>query len=77
MIDYMPLTFLAAGEKGQVVDIKGGRGIVQRLYEIGFVPSTVVEILVSHNPGPILVNVKGARIAIGRGMAAKIMVRRL
>lgn len=73
----MPLSFLMPGEKGVVVEIKGGRGLVRRLYGMGLYPSAVVEV-VSHGFGPLLVRVNGTTtIAIGRGIGMKIMVRRV
>ena len=76
MMNHIPLAFLAPGERGEIVEIRGGRGVAQRLYEMGLVPSTIIEVLVSNPKGPILLNVRGARIAIGRGMAMKIIVRK-
>ncbi len=76
MTNCIPLTFLRPGEKGEIVEIRGGRGLVRRLYEMGFVPSAKVEILVSNAAGPLLVSINGMRMAIGRGVAMKIIVRR-
>ncbi len=73
----VPLSSLMPGEKGRVVGIAGGRGVIRKLYEMGLVPSSKVEVLVSHMPGPVLIKVNGSRIAIGRGIAMKIMVRKL
>ena len=75
--EYVPITFLSPGERGEIVEIRGGRGIAQRLYEMGFIPSTVLEVLVSNPRGPILVSIRGTRVAIGGGMAMKVIVRRV
>ena len=70
----IPLAFLQEGEEGEVVGFSGGRGMVQRLSDMGFTPSEKVKVLTSSSPGPVLVDVKGSRIALGRGIAMKIIV---
>jgi len=74
--DTMPLAFLSVGEGGVIVEMQGGRGMTQRLSEMGFTNYTQVRVLSSSSPGPVLVGVRGARIAIGRGIAMKIMVNK-
>jgi len=49
-------------------------GLTRRLAEMGFTKGERVRVLHSSPPGPILVMVKGARVALGRGVAMKIMV---
>ena len=64
------------GRKAQVVRIEGGKGLVARLSRLGIVPGAEVTV-VSRAPvgGPVLVEVNGARIALGRGVARKVVVR--
>ena len=70
----IPLAFLSEGEEGEIIGFNGGRGMVQRLSDMGFIPSEKVKVLTSNSPGPVLVDVKGSRIALGRGVAMKIIV---
>jgi len=70
----IPLALLSVGEEGEIVGMRGGRGMVQRLSEMGFTNSTRVKVLSSSSPGPVLVGVRDARVALGRGIAMKIMV---
>ena len=70
-----PLAFFPEGAEGRIVRLAGGRGLTQRLADMGFVPGTKVKVLSAHYPGPILVDIKGSRVALGRGVAMKIMVR--
>jgi len=70
----VPLAFLPEGSKGIVREIKGGYGIMRRLVELGFTPNSEVKVLRAMPPGPLLVEVKGSRIAIGRGIAMRIIV---
>lgn len=80
----MPLALLAPGEKGLIAhmrscsrpdaEYRGAEG-TQRLEELGLRVGKSVEIL-SSGAGPILLNVDESRIALARGLAMKIMVRR-
>ncbi|RCV63087.1 Fe2+ transport system protein FeoA [Methanophagales archaeon] len=70
----IPLALLSVGEEGEIVEMRGGRGMVQRLSEMGFTNTTRVKVISSSSPGPVLVGVRDARIALGRGVAMKIMV---
>ena len=71
----IPLAFLSENKQARVVEVVGGRGLVRRLYELGFTPETKLKVISSSSPGPILVYVKGARIALGRGVTMKIIVK--
>ena len=69
-----PLAMLPQGINVKVVKIVGGKGITRKLVEMGFTPGENVKILHSDFSGPILVSVKGSRVALGRGVAMKIIV---
>ncbi len=69
-----PLSTVQRGETVQVVRIEAGRRLSQRLVELGLTPGVVIQ-TVHVNGGPILIAVRGARLAIGRGMAEKILVK--
>lgn len=75
--NIIPLAFMASGERGEIVEIRGGQRMAKRLYGMGLTPNSLVEVIVSNPAGPILINIRGSRVAIGRGMAMKILVRRL
>jgi len=70
----MPLAMLPEGSRARVVGISGGRGLVRRLVALGFAADVLVRVLHSHSPGPVLIEVKGSRVALGRGVAMKIVV---
>jgi ferrous iron transport protein A len=73
----LPLAFLSEGEEGNVVEVRGGRGLAQRLTDMGLTPSTRVLVIRSCPPGPMLVSFRDSRIALGRGITMKIFVNRL
>ena len=71
----MPLAYLSECHSGIVTDIRGGRGLINRLTAMGLTPGTIVHVLKSGGPGPLLIEVRDTRIALGRGVAMKIYVR--
>ncbi len=68
----MPLSLAAKGEKVRVVRFLGGRNMQGKLTAMGITVGDVVEIL--NNAGPYIINVKGCRLALGKGLAKKVMV---
>lgn len=73
--EIMPLMDLRVGQKGIVALIRGGRGMIQRLTDMGLTPGTEIKILKSAPfHGPIEICVRGSNLAIGRGVAMKIFV---
>jgi Fe2+ transport system protein FeoA len=69
------LVDMEQGERGRVVGIQGGKGVTDRLHNMGIFkdqPITKVHSQLFH--GPVLVEVGSAQVAIGFGMAQKIMV---
>ena len=68
----MVLTQLRIGEKARIVAIGGGRGLRQKLFLRGLFEGKVVRMV--SNYGPVTVEVNGSIVAIGRGMARKIIV---
>jgi len=72
------LGLLQDGEKGEIIDIpRKGKRMMPRIRDIGLFPGKVVEVLSNQGKGPILLKIEEAKIAIGRNIAIKIMVRRL
>ena len=74
MTRLMPLAFLGEGESGRVVEVRAGRGLTRRLLAMGIAPGMKVRVLKSSGLGPILIEVGQTRVALGRGIAMKIIV---
>jgi ferrous iron transport protein A len=70
----IPLASLAPNEAGIVQYLAGGRGLTSRLATLGFTPGARVTMVQNFERGPIIVTVRGTRIALGRGEAQKIIV---
>ena len=55
--------------------ISGGGRVRQRLTDLGILPGADLMLVGPPAPsGPVLLRVRGAQLALGRGMAAKILV---
>jgi Fe2+ transport system protein FeoA len=68
-----PLTMTALGESVKVERILGGDGMNKRLATLGLTPGTQL-CIVQDGGGPLVISVRDSRIALGRGLAHKIMV---
>lgn len=66
---------LEAGNEGKVVEIKGGHGVSSRLEALNLrVGKKVKKVSAMMMRGPITVDIDGKHIAMGRGMASKVIV---
>ena len=70
-----PLIYLPEYSSGIIVGMYGGRNLMKRLIDMGLTQGTRIHVLKSSGPGPMLIEVRGSRLALGRGIAMKIMVR--
>jgi ferrous iron transport protein A len=71
----IPLSELDTRKAAIVRHVEGGPGFQRRLASLGIrVGKSVRKITSEPLRGPIIVEVDGARVAIGRGMAMKVFV---
>lgn len=71
----MTLDQIIENRKAKVLDIQGGHGVRQRLSQMGIHPGDIITILrLGALRGPILVEVHGSQVALGRGIASRIIV---
>jgi len=71
----IPLTMLEPGRTARIVGVSGGHGFVQRLASFAILPGREVRVLRFAPVGPLMISVGDAgRVALGRGMANRIMV---
>lgn len=69
------LTRMEGGQRGRVVDITGGQGVVKRLAALGIhAGQTIIKKESVFARGPVVVRVNSADIAIGYGMAEKVLI---
>lgn len=70
------LADLKSGESATISALKAGRNINARLSTLGFTPGVTIFMKHNYGHGPIVVNVRDTRIALGRGEAQTILVTR-
>ena len=70
----MPLSMVSPGELVQIVAVRAGWGLQRRLADMGLNPGVQVRVINSQRPGPVVLDVRGSRLALGHGVAHKIMV---
>lgn len=64
-----------AGQSGTVVEILGGHGLVNRLNSLGIRPGKrITKVSSMFLRGPVTIEVGQSLVAIGFGMAGKILV---
>jgi len=70
----IPLHLVPAGSRAVIQEVQGGRGILSRLAPLGFTPGACLTMVQNFGHGPLIVAIREARIALGRGEAGKIRV---
>jgi len=73
--DQLTLAQMRTGQTGTVVEVLGGHGLVRRLDALGIRPGKKVTKLSStlfH--GPVILRADSTQVAVGFGMARKIIV---
>jgi Fe2+ transport system protein FeoA len=71
-----PLTHAARGETVELIDIRAGDTLRKRLVALGLSVGMQARVVQGDLGGPVILAVQNdTRLAIGHGMAQKIMVR--
>ena len=71
----MRLDHLNPGDEARIISLEGGYGLQQRLNRLGLHPGDTLR-LVARGAfrGPLLILIHGTRIALGRGVARRVVV---
>lgn len=80
-----PLGLMSTGERAEIVEIREKKdhchdkreSHICHVEDMGLRIGKTVEVLNNEGRGPLLLKVDESRIAIGRGIAMKILVRRI
>jgi len=76
MENDLPLIDLPMGAEAEIVELMGGRSFQSRLRSLGLAEGQQVKKLSRAGlGGPVIVLVNRAQVAIGQGMATRIIVR--
>lgn len=72
----IPLAALRAGQKARVESFLG-HGLQNKLVALGFLTGEEITMVQNYGRGPVIVIVRDTRVALGRGEAAQITVRKV
>ncbi|MDK2781755.1 MAG: ferrous iron transport protein [Archaeoglobi archaeon] len=74
----MPLSEVGEGRRVRIVACNAPPGQRRRLMNLGLIPGEIVKVLKSAAfHGPILIEVDGREIALGRGIASRVIVEEI
>ena len=69
------LAQMQSGQKGKIVEINGGAGLTQKLQALGIrTGKEITKINAQWMKGPVLVRQNHTQVALGFGMASKVLV---
>ena len=71
--EAFPLSNAKKGALLTLVKVDAGNRLNHRMADLGLTPGVCLEIM-QDSGGPILLSVRNSRVAVGRGMADKILV---
>jgi ferrous iron transport protein A len=72
----VPLAELKPGEHAVLIEIHTEKGATGRMTTLGFTPGVQVEMTQNYGHGPLMVTVRGTRVAMGRREAKNLLVQR-
>lgn len=72
--NVISLTELSVNNCGTISALNNATPEAIRLVSLGFTPGAEVSVAQNYGFGPLIVNVRGTRVALGRVEAAKIFV---
>jgi len=72
----LPLSELESGQQATFVELRGGWGMKGRITSLGFTPGVSILMIQNYGWGPLIVEVRGTRVALGRHEANRILVQR-
>ena len=68
------LTQIKSGNHATLLNFSAGKGLVNRMNSLGLTPGADIEMVQNIGNGPLIICVRGARIALGRGEADQLLV---
>jgi ferrous iron transport protein A len=72
---HVAVSKMKSGQTGRIIEIQGGQGLTARLSGLGIIPGrNITKISDMLMRGPVTIKTGNTRVAIGYGMADKIIV---
>jgi len=75
-METIPLSFLSPGTEAMVNDIRAGDGLTRHIVAMGIRPESRISVICADR-GSLIVSVAGSRYALSKGMAMKILVKKI
>lgn len=72
----LPLSDLKKGERATLLEIHTDKSVTCRMSSLGFTPGVVIEMTQNYGHGPLVVSLRGTRVAMGRQEAKNTLVQR-
>jgi ferrous iron transport protein A len=63
-----------AGDTVTIITLGTGWGLQRRLADMGLTPGFEIKVISAGRPGQVVIEVRGSRMALGHGVAQKILV---
>ena len=71
----MPLAMASSDKLLTVIGINAGWGLQRRLTDMGLTPGVQIRVMNGQCAGSVLIDLRGSRLGLGRGVAQKILVK--
>lgn len=70
------LSDLLSGERAILLQLSLTKASSNRLVSLGFTPGVEISMMQNYGRGPLVVNVRGMRVALGRNEASSIIIKK-
>jgi Fe2+ transport system protein FeoA len=70
-----PLSTISSGTRVAVVRLDGGEGFRSKVISMGLIPGKEFSVQSYSRKGPPVVQIDGSRVALGRELAERVIVR--
>lgn len=71
----IPLSDVESGTRVRVVRLNGGEGFRGKVISLGLIPGKEIVVQSFSRKGPLVVQIDGSRVALGRELAGRVLVR--
>lgn len=69
-----PLSSIPQGSLVRLCTLKVGRELAGRMTSLGLTPGATLQVIQNYGRGPIIINIRGTHVALGRGEAEQLIV---
>jgi len=73
----MSLMMAKPGNKVVLKEITWGQKLRKKLQDMGLTPGVRFDIVSATSNGPVIIDIRGTRLALGHGILSKIMVEEI